>query len=65
MSDINAEVGIAHITWEAKVIRADGTEEDLGVIAEYHADEDGVPLSGGFLSRPRVKAIIEKVNNVR
>lgn len=28
---------------EAVVIRADGTVEDLGVVAEAHFDEDGVP----------------------
>jgi hypothetical protein len=27
---------VKEITWEAKVIRADGTVEDLGVIAYYH-----------------------------
>ncbi len=27
---------VKSITWEAVVTRADGTIEDLGVIAEYH-----------------------------
>lgn len=30
--------GIKSISLEAKVIRADGTEEDLGKVAEYKAD---------------------------
>lgn len=36
MSDMAAQTGVKKITMEAVVIRADGTREDLGVIAEWH-----------------------------
>jgi len=31
--------GVKWLTIEAKIIRADGTIEDLGTLAEYHAPE--------------------------
>lgn len=34
--DLAAKSGPSQITWEAVVIRADGTREDLGVISYYH-----------------------------
>lgn len=36
MTIIGGKSGIKSITWEAVITRADGTIEDLGVIAEYH-----------------------------
>lgn len=37
-------------TLEAVIIRADGTEEDLGVIAEYKKDKDQKILKDDVLS---------------
>lgn len=36
MANLDGKGKLQEITWEAKVIRADGTIEDLGVIAYYH-----------------------------
>lgn len=36
MSDVNAKGGLREVTIEAKVIRANGTEEDLGVVSYYN-----------------------------
>lgn len=36
MSEHIAKQSVEKMTLEAVVIRADGTQEDLGVIAEYH-----------------------------
>jgi hypothetical protein len=63
MGSIFSEVGASDITVSAVVIRANGDREDLGVIAEYHANEEA-PVTG-FRSRPRVKAIARKLENVR
>lgn len=38
MSTTIVHQNIKRITLDAKVIRADGTEEDLGPVAEYHSD---------------------------
>lgn len=35
---INHQQEIKSITLEAKIIRADGTEEDLGKVAEYQSN---------------------------
>lgn len=61
MSVVAADV-VSDVTVSAVVIRANGDREDLGVIAEYHADEQ--PKTG-FASRPRVKAIARRLENVR
>lgn len=36
MDNLSAQQGIKSITLGAKIIRADGSEEDLGRVAEYH-----------------------------
>lgn len=36
MSDVSAKGGVREATIEAKVIRADGRVEDLGVVSYYH-----------------------------
>jgi hypothetical protein len=39
MPDALVNQEVKSITWEAVVIRKDGTREDLGVIARYDRDE--------------------------
>lgn len=39
MSETTANSEVKDITIEAVVIRADGTVEDHGVVAEYHRDD--------------------------
>lgn len=46
-----ADMSIESVTWAAKVIRADGTIEDLGIIAEYQRPRTG------FWTRPRARAL--------
>jgi hypothetical protein len=36
MANISGKGELQEIVWEAKVIRANGSVEDLGVIAYYH-----------------------------
>lgn len=40
MSEHVAEGEVVSITFEAVVIRADGTREDLGVVSEWHRGDD-------------------------
>jgi hypothetical protein len=36
VGELKAASDVKSVTWEAKVIRRDGTVEDLGVISEWH-----------------------------
>lgn len=38
MSQQNVSQGIKRVTLAAKVVRADGSVEELGPVAEYHSD---------------------------
>lgn len=43
MGDMKVSADVKHAEIGAKIIRADGTEEDLGVIAEYNRPEGLIP----------------------
>lgn len=57
MADTHAQQEVESITWEATVIRKDGTREDLGVIAEYNRS-DSTKNKGSVMFGDSIKKLL-------